>query len=821
MRGVWLYLADFIGRRTVLIAVVAVVLTAVLAVGVPRITFKTGQDTFLPESSKVYQDNLRYQTQFGGDPMLVLFEGDVLQLLSPPHIDKLREIEANLNNDPRYFSVVSPLTIVQLGLEQIKLQQENAVAELARRQQEAADEARSRVAAAGGSIEAQEQAAQQARDQALQEFVAAQGADAERFAQIGEATLDNPKLIEFVLFDAEGNVRPQMADIVPDRQHSLLVTRLAGNMSIDKQAEAAGDIDQLVRNYSFEGLRLIPSGPAILIKEINDSMRDNLVKLGGLAFLLMVAVLAFVFRARWPLLSLPVVLAGCVWAFGLMGFLSLPLTMVTISGLPILMGLGVDFAIQFHSRFDEELHKSGSAREALRWSLPRIGAAVGVAVLAAAAGFLVLHISRVPMIRDFGSMLAVGTIILFAAVLFFLNSVLFMREQADRGDDRHHAPHAARFRVERVVRTITTNAVGRILPVIAIGLFVVLLGIFLDRRIPLETEPERFIPQDSPVLRDLYYIRDTGGTTSELGILVEGDDVLRPDVLAWMDEFQREQMGRHSQLLRVNSVSTLLAETAGGELPDRQEAESTLAVVPQSIRDSLISPDRRMASVVFSIGEMSLAERRELIKNIEAEEELPPGVSITAGGLSVIGAETAAVLSENRGLMTIAALGAITIGLLVVYRNPVKAIMPVLPIVLALNASTVLLYLLGLKLNPLTSVSGPLIIAMGTEFTILLMSRYFEERENGYSPREAMSIASIQIGRAITASGLTVIGGFAALAFSNFPLLESFGKVTVLDMALCLVATLVVLPPMLVWLDEETGLVAVRAPSPSRTNGVS
>jgi predicted RND superfamily exporter protein len=96
---------------------------------------------------------------------------------------------------------------------------------------------------------------------------------------------------------------------------------------------------------------------------------------------------------------------------------------------------------------------------------------------------------------------------------------------------------------------------------------------------------------------------------------------------------------------------------------------------------------------------------------------------------------------------------------------------------------------------------------MGVDFTILLMSRYFEEREKGQSPREAMSTASLRIGQAITASGLTVVGGFGVLAFSDFPLLVDFGKVTALNMGLCLLSALVVLPPLLVWADEETGLM--------------
>ena len=809
MNRLWDWLAGLITAHYRWILGAAIVATVGLAFGLPRIHFKTGQDTFLRSSSRVYQDNLRYQGTFGGDPMLVLFEGDVLELLSPPNVDTLRDVERQLNADPRYFSVVSPLTILELGVEQIKMQREDAIAQMTGLRAQAEAAARQQVAAVGGSQQSQDDAAKASGDAAVADFIAKQGPDAQRFSAVGELSLDNPKVPEFVLFDAEGNVRPEMADVIPDRQHSLMVVRLGGNMSMDEQAAAAGDVSTLIRSHDFEGMKVLPSGPAILIEEINNSMRSNLIKTAALATLLMVVVLALVFRAPWRLLSLPVVLAGCICAFGLMGFLSLPMTMVTISGLPILIGLGVDFAIQFHSRFDEEMQKGVSAAQALRESLPRIGTAIGIAVLAASAGFMVLHISRVPMVRDFGSMLTVGTIILFLTGILLLHALLYAKHR-NRPEATRVQSQATRFQVESVVRSITTNTVGRVLPVLAVGLFVVLLGVFLDQRIPLQTEPERFIPQDSQVLKDLYYIRDTAGSTSELGLMVQADDVLRPDILAWMQDFQKKQMGTHSQLQRANSLATLLTAANNGVMPSPDQAQRLLDVVPQGILSSMLSADHTRASVIFSVGEMSLVDRRAVVGDIAVDANSPPGVTLMAGGLSVIGAETTNALSQNRGLMTIAALGAICLGLFAIYRNPAKAILPLLPIVLALSASSVVLYLLNIELNPLTSVSGPLIIAMGTEFTVLLMSRYFEEREKGMPPRVAMDVASLRIGRAIAASGLTVIGGFLALVFSNFPLIESFGEVTVLDMALCLLATLVVLPPLLVWLDEETGLVAVR-----------
>jgi len=83
------------------------------------------------------------------------------------------------------------------------------------------------------------------------------------------------------------------------------------------------------------------------------------------------------------------------------------------------------------------------------------------------------------------------------------------------------------------------------------------------------------------------------------------------------------------------------------------------------------------------------------------------------------------------------------------------------------------------------------------------MRRYYEERDKGEGPREAMTTAMTRIGRAILASGLTTIGGFAALlAATDFIILRYFGMMTVIDVFLALASTLVLLPPLIVWVDS-------------------
>jgi hypothetical protein len=95
------------------------------------------------------------------------------------------------------------------------------------------------------------------------------------------------------------------------------------------------------------------------------------------------------------------------------------------------------------------------------------------------------------------------------------------------------------------------------------------------------------------------------------------------------------------------------------------------------------------------------------------------------------------------------------------------------------------------------------------------MERYWEELGRGLDRGAAMERAVHRIGRAIAASALTVAAGFAALLASSFPAIRDFGAVTVIDVLLALAATIVVVPPLALWLVRRRGAHPVTAPATS------
>jgi predicted RND superfamily exporter protein len=136
-----------------------------------------------------------------------------------------------------------------------------------------------------------------------------------------------------------------------------------------------------------------------------------------------------------------------------------------------------------------------------------------------------------------------------------------------------------------------------------------------------------------------------------------------------------------------------------------------------------------------------------------------------------------------------------------VYRSARRALVPLIPIVLATGWSSLILWITGVPLNPMSATLGALVIAIATEFSVLLSARYYEERAAGGLLGDALRRAFARTGAAVAASGVTAIAGFAVLVFTDIRMLRDFGLVTVFDLGVALVGVLLVLPAALVWAE--------------------
>ncbi len=356
------------------------------------------------------------------------------------------------------------------------------------------------------------------------------------------------------------------------------------------------------------------------------------------------------------------------------------------------------------------------------------------------------------------------------------------------------------------VRRLVAFSHGRPVLVLVVGTALALAGVVLGSREPVETDLQRLVPDDLPALRDLRTLERASGVSGELQVLVEARSVTAPAVLRWMGEARsrilaagdyRADRGCAAARLCPLGAPTDLLDPA--QLRTQQAVDESLAALPAYFTGSTIAPDRDRALLSFGLRLGPLDRQRQLVGAVRAAIADPPdGVRATATGLPVLVADASGeVSSSTRRVLTL--LGSLLlVGLLLVVatRSRRRGLVPLVPVAMAAGWSGLATWALGLPLNPLSVVLGALVVAIGTEFSVLLSERYHEERRAGQGSAMAIARTARSTGRAVGASAATAIAGFAVLAVSDIPLLRQFGLVTVLDLAVAVLAVILVLPAL-------------------------
>ncbi|MCX6673219.1 MAG: MMPL family transporter, partial [Methanothrix sp.] len=267
----------------------------------------------------------------------------------------------------------------------------------------------------------------------------------------------------------------------------------------------------------------------------------------------------------------------------------------------------------------------------------------------------------------------------------------------------------------------------------------------------------------------------------------------------WMDEFCIYLKNSRDQVYGYESIASLVKKANGGEIPqDQTEIRKLIDSLPAAMRvRQLDGHDTTLIrlNVGKQLSNLGAEGTDRLIKEIDKDiawHPPPPGVSVRETGDSVVMTTVIAALTTGRTEMTLLGLVLIFIVLLLIYRDLIKALLPVLPMLVVIGWMGGVMYLASMKYTPLTACLGALILGVGSEYAILMMERFYEELAKIGEPREALKITARRIGSALIASGLTTVFGFAALISSPFLITNNFGTVTVLAIVFALLTTFTV-----------------------------
>jgi hydrophobe/amphiphile efflux-3 (HAE3) family protein len=860
----------FVARRPLPVLAITLVLALGGAALALRLEPSAATDTLVSSSSDTFQATERFEREFGGDAVVVLVKGELTRtVLTPdllrvlglegclagnvPEKELAKAIRRNRRNPRRGLppvceelarlhparAVYGPATFINTAASQIGDEFARRLGSATARAERAARAARRLSAARGDSEAQQRRLAETARRAVLANFQLRAARLALQYGLTDVPRINDPNFVSQLVFDGTrpGVPKSRFGYLFPSEDAALIQIRMRPGLSEAERRRAIRLVEEATRAPAFrpqEGARYLVTGVPVVTDALADAVQSSIFFLLAAAVLVMAATLALVFRTRLRLLPLALALAATGVTFGALSLAGGSLTMASIAVLPVLVGLAVDYAIQFQARYDEQRARRGGGERAVDDAVAAAtagGPTIVTAGVATAAGFLVLLLSPVPMVRGFGLLLVLGIFVALACALCagFAALVRF----GGRAEGRRRPPRFARVRSHPRLQAARERladrswqalglALSRPRKVLAVGLAVAVVGLALDTQAEVVSDVQELVPQDLQALRDVTELQEATGVSGEIDVTVRADDVTRPEVLAWMTRFQAEALREHGyrpgrrcaqernppELCPALSLPDLFTSGIG----NRKQVLGLLDSVPEYFSQGVIGRDRRTANLAFGIRLMPLDRQKEVVDDLKGRLAPPDGVEASVVGLPVLAAEANGALTSpwRRALTLLAALAAVFLVLFAVRRSARAAAVPLIPIALATGWSGGLLFVLGLlpgplevDLNPMSVTLSALVVAISTEFSVLLSSRYRQERENGAGAARAVELAYASTGGAVLASGVTAIAGFAVLMASDIRMLRDFGIVTVVDLTVSLLGVMLVLPAALVWAEEH------------------
>jgi RND superfamily putative drug exporter len=496
-----------------------------------------------------------------------------------------------------------------------------------------------------------------------------------------------------------------------------------------------------------------------------DTFSNAFAVVGVATVVLIIGLILVIFRspiaALLPIVVISVVMTvttGVVAAVGRALDLDVSQDLQTIL-LIVLFGIGTDYILFLLFRFRERLRAGDDKRTAMVAAVTRVGEVIASAAGAVIVAFLVLLLASLGIFGSMGPALAIAVAImlitsltLVPAVVSLLGRWVFWPSRAWRHQPRATVSHRIGGWVGRRP-AIVAAASGFVLLALAAGVLSYRADYDFGSGFPQDTESAK-------AAADLQRGFAAGALAPTEAYLTTTDGSPLGDDLV-----------------------TRFATAAAGAPGVRNAQPPERGGDPSIARIRLLLDRNPMSNEAITLVRGDLRDA--------LHDAAPPGTRAVVGGTTAIFADINT--ANNRDLSVILPVAAALIALILaaLLRSLVAPVYLVIAVLLNFAATlgaTVYLFQ-GFQDKPGVTFNLPIIlylfvVAIGTDYNILMIARLREEAREGRSPHEAAAIGLEHAGPTVAAAGLILAGTFGALMLAPISFLQQMGFAVALGIVL-------------------------------------
>jgi hydrophobe/amphiphile efflux-3 (HAE3) family protein len=498
-------------------------------------------------------------------------------------------------------------------------------------------------------------------------------------------------------------------------------------------------------------------------------------------------------------------------SLGLIPLMGWKVQMVTVTLPVILLAVGNDHTVHLVARFQEE--NVGDHKLTAGQLTSRVVTHLGLPVIAAGtttvAGFLCLLTHIVIPAAQLGVLAAVGVAFAMVASLTYAPAVLSRLPVPKPIPGLGEGNEQGQW-LDQLLHVVAQGVIRYRRPVVAISLLVALTASAGIPWLKVDTNPINYYPPSAPVAQTAQLINQHFGGSTEISVMVEGD-IQDPAVLRKIDALEAElrampQVGYTMSIARVvRTMNRAVSGSAEGyALPESREGIAQLFLLygmggDLAAFERMVDFEFQHALVTARVSSLSTEEIKAVVDRAR-EVGASQGLTVTVGGFGAVFAELVDAIVS--GQISSLVLSFLVVGVLdaLCFWSIEAGLWSLIPLVLSVPALFGLMGWSGIELNVVTAMLSSIMIGVGVDYTIHFLWRYREERQQGMPPEAAAVRVLTTAGRGIVFNALSVIVGFSILFLSNFLPVRFFGFLVVVSITACLLAALVLMPPLIVML---------------------
>lgn len=535
-------------------------------------------------------------------------------------------------------------------------------------------------------------------------------------------------------------------------------------------------------------------------------LEGDLIRFMPLSVLIVTLVLAYTFRTlRGVFIPLATVLVGVVWTVGFMVLVGTPINLGTVVLPPLLLAVGVAYAVHIMSRYYEEVEAGLPRRETIVATLAHIRLPVTVAALTTLAGFATFILTPIRAISEFGLYATFGLSAILLASFTLVPAALMLLSDPKR---RQVHSAAAESAATRILGALGENAVKRRNLVLAGAAGLCLASFAGIAQLRVDTDFQGFFDPEGPIRTAAARINDHLAGTQALAVIVEGggpQTVTKLEVLAAIRDLQRHLEARPGVDKTLSIVDLLMRvrtviDPESDPFPESQGAVNQLLMLG-SPRDyaTALNADSSKASILVRTRLSGSTDIGHLVDAVHAfaKDHFPAGVKVRPTGTLVLLNRSADTLAWGQisGLWQVFVVLLLLMCLMFLsLRIGLLSLIPnIIPIVILFG----IMGFAGIPLNISTTLIAAMAIGIAIDDTIHYLGTFSGELRHTGDQTRAMINATRSVGVPMVVTSVALAAGFLVLTLSNFAPVRDFGLLSAVTMVVALFSDLIITPAVL------------------------